>query len=64
MQVDWGMHTGLDGVFAAGDVASHPGKQRLIALGFGEVGLAVDSALRHLFPRQRPLTKHSSDRGF
>lgn len=64
IQVDWGMRTGVDGIFAAGDVATYPGKQRLIALGFGEVGLAVDSAVRHLFPQQRLITKHSSDRGF
>ena len=46
IEVDWGMRTGVDGVFAAGDIATYAGKQGLIALGFGEVGLAVDSAVR------------------
>lgn len=64
IEVDWGMRTGIDGLFAAGDIATYPGKQRLIALGFGEIGLAVDSAVRYLHPQQRLLTKHSSDRGF
>ena len=64
IEVDWGMRTGVDGLFAAGDIATYPGKQRLIALGFGEIGLAVDSAVRHLRPQQRLLTKHSSDRGY
>ena len=64
IEVDWGMRTGVDGVFAAGDIVTYSGKQRLIALGFGEVGLAVDSAVRHLHPQQRLITKHSSDRGF
>ncbi len=64
IQVDWGMKTPLDGVFAAGDVATYPGKTKLIALGFGEVGMAIDSAVHYLFPEQRITTKHSSDRGF
>ncbi len=64
VQVDWGMKTPLDGVYAAGDVATYPGKTKLIALGFGEVGMAIDSAVRYLFPEQRITSKHSSDRGF
>ncbi|MDA8345231.1 MAG: NAD(P)/FAD-dependent oxidoreductase [Thermaerobacter sp.] len=64
IQVDWGMKTPLEGVFAAGDVVTYPGKTKLIALGFGEVGMAVDSAVHYLFPEQRITTKHSSDRGF
>lgn len=64
IEVGWQMKTPLPGVFAAGDVVTYPGKTKLIALGFGEVGMAVDSAVHHLYPDRRITTMHSSDRGF
>lgn len=64
IEVGWQMKTPLAGVFAAGDVVTYPGKTKLIALGFGEVGMAVDAAVHHLYPDKRITTMHSSDRGF
>lgn len=64
IEVGWQMKTPLPGVFAAGDVVTYPGKTKLIALGFGEVAMAVDAAVHHLFPDKRITTMHSSDRGF
>nr|WP_243239554.1 NAD(P)/FAD-dependent oxidoreductase [Sulfobacillus harzensis] len=42
------MATNLEGVFAAGDVATYDGKVKLIAAGFGEVATAVEAALGHI----------------
>lgn len=42
--VDDHMATSLPGVFAAGDVVTHPGKIKLISVGAGEVAMAVSSA--------------------
>lgn len=42
------MATNLPGVYAAGDIATYPGKVKLIAAGFGEVATAVEAALGHL----------------
>jgi ferredoxin/flavodoxin---NADP+ reductase len=42
--VDSTMWTGIDGVYAAGDIADYPGKVRLISVGFGEAALAVNNA--------------------
>ncbi len=42
------MSTNLPGVFAAGDIVTYPGKVKLIAVGFGEVAIAVESARRFL----------------
>lgn len=44
--VDSTMATNLPGVYAAGDVATYPGKVKLIASGFGEVATAVEAARR------------------
>jgi thioredoxin reductase len=42
------MSTNRPGVYAAGDIATYPGKVKLIAAGFGEVATAMESALKHL----------------
>ncbi len=42
------MSTGRPGVYAAGDVATYPGKVKLIAAGFGEVATAVEAACKFL----------------
>jgi ferredoxin/flavodoxin---NADP+ reductase len=42
--VDSTMWTGVDGVYAAGDITDYPGRVRLISVGFGEAALAVNNA--------------------
>lgn len=64
IQVDTEMRTSLPGVFAAGDVVTYPGKLNLIALGFGEIAIAVKSAVDYAFPGERHGLAHSSSRGF
>jgi thioredoxin reductase len=44
IEVDSTMWTGVDGIYAAGDVTEYPGKVRLISVGFGEAALAVNNA--------------------
>lgn len=48
--VDTTMHTGVDRVFAAGDITTYPGKAKLISVGFGEAALAVNNAATALRP--------------
>lgn len=48
--VDTTMHTGVDRVFAAGDITTYPGKVKLISVGFGEAALAVNNAATALRP--------------
>ncbi|MFZ2174108.1 MAG: NAD(P)/FAD-dependent oxidoreductase [Rhodococcus sp. (in: high G+C Gram-positive bacteria)] len=59
--VDAAMHTNLDGVYAAGDIASHPGKVKLISVGFGEVATAVNNAAAYIRPTLGLSPGHSSD---
>src|SRR5206468_3765092 len=56
IQVDSTMATGVERVFAAGDVAAYRGKVKLIATGFGEAATAINNIAvtlnpeAHLFP--------------
>lgn len=51
----------LPGVFAAGDVASYPGKKKLIVCGFHEACMAAYGAQAYLWPEQNfPLQYTSS----
>jgi thioredoxin reductase len=59
--VDTAMRTDVPGVFAAGDIATYPGKVKLIAVGFGEVALAVNNAAALLQPDVGLEPGHSSD---
>lgn len=60
IKVDQRMTTNLDGVFAAGDVATFPGKIKLIATGFGEAAIAVKSAMEYINPDDKVKVKFSS----
>ncbi len=51
------------GVYAAGDVASYPGKLKLIATAFAEAALAVSACKQALDPDARLQAGHSSEHG-
>ena len=57
--VDPTMKTNIDGIYAAGDVVTYPGRVPLIALGFREAQIAITSIMRNLFP-EKSLTIHST----
>jgi thioredoxin reductase len=55
------METNLDGVFAAGDIATYEGKLELIATGFAEAAIAVNHAVHHIDPQARVNPGHSTN---
>ena len=55
------MATNLPGVYAAGDIAAYPGKVKLIATGFGEVGIAMGPIRTYLHPELRGGLPHSTN---
>ena len=54
------METNLEGVYAAGDVATYDGKIKLIATGVGEAAIAVNAAKHYIDPTQRLQPVHST----
>ena len=60
IKVDPTMKTNIDGIYAAGDIATYPGKIKLIAAGFGEAPTAVNNAKHFINPDERvqPTHKH------
>jgi len=61
--VDSTCRTKRERVYAAGDVATYPGKVKLIATGFGEAATAVNNAAVELDPSAHLFPGHSSDAG-
>jgi thioredoxin reductase len=61
VKVNYRMETNLPGIFAAGDIASHPGKLKLISTGFGEVATAINFAKNYVDPDSKVFPGHSSD---
>lgn len=61
--VDSTMYTGVERIFAAGDITEYPGKVRLIATGFGEAATAVNNAAPVIDPAAKVFPGHSSDDG-
>jgi thioredoxin reductase (NADPH) len=55
------METNLPGVYAAGDIASHPAKLKLIATGAAEAATAVNFAVTFLNPTAKAFPGHSSN---
>jgi thioredoxin reductase (NADPH) len=55
------METGREGVWAAGDVNTYPGKLKLIATGFGEAAIAVNQAVHWIYPEKKVNPGHSSN---
>ncbi|MCL5115804.1 MAG: NAD(P)/FAD-dependent oxidoreductase [Firmicutes bacterium] len=57
------MATNLPGVYAAGDVAQYPGKVKLIATGFGEIGIAIAQIRSYLDPTKHGLPHSTNLKG-
>lgn len=55
------METGLPGVFAAGDIVTHPAKFKLIATGAAEAVIAVNHAVTYIDPSARLDAGHSTN---
>ncbi|RWZ54880.1 NAD(P)/FAD-dependent oxidoreductase [Halobacillus fulvus] len=54
------METNIQGIYAAGDICTYPGKVKLIASGFGEGPTAVNNAKNYIDPDARVQPKHST----
>ncbi|TQR21564.1 NAD(P)/FAD-dependent oxidoreductase [Psychrobacillus vulpis] len=54
------METNIEGIYAAGDVCTHGGKVKLIAVGFGEVPNAISHIKTFIDPKSRVQPKHST----
>jgi thioredoxin reductase len=54
------METNIPGIYAAGDIATYPGKVKLIAVGFGEAPTAVNNAMSYINPDAKVQPGHSS----
>lgn len=54
------METNIPGIYAAGDIATYPGKIKLIAAGFGEAPTAVNNAKSYMDPEAKVQPAHSS----
>lgn len=54
------METNIEGIYAAGDICTYPGKVKLIATGFGEGPTAVNNAKVRIDPNARVQPKHST----
>jgi thioredoxin reductase len=61
VKVNERMETNMPGVYAAGDVAQHGGKLKLIATGFGEAATAVNFAKHYIDPSAKAFPGHSTD---
>ncbi|MCM0582995.1 NAD(P)/FAD-dependent oxidoreductase [Weissella diestrammenae] len=57
--VDQTMQTTIPGVYAVGDIAGYPNKAELIATGFGEVPVAINTMIANQFPTHQGVV-HSS----
>lgn len=53
VSVNQQMATNIPNIYAIGDIATYPGKVKLIASGFGEAPIAVTELLTSLFPEKR-----------
>jgi thioredoxin reductase (NADPH) len=57
------MQTAAEGIFAIGDVASYPGKLKLILTGFAEASVAAHNAHGLVFPGKEIHFIHSTTKG-
>ena len=61
IKVSTKMETNISGIYAAGDIATFPGKLKLIATGFGEAAIAVNNIKSYIDPKAKFFPGHSSD---
>lgn len=61
IKVDSMMQTNRPGIFAAGDVATYPGKLKLIVTGFSEAAIAANHAKHYLEPKANIFPGHSTN---
>ncbi|TWT02340.1 NAD(P)/FAD-dependent oxidoreductase [Planomicrobium sp. CPCC 101079] len=54
------METSIEGIYAAGDIATYEGKVKLIAVGFGEAPTAINNAKAYLDPKSKLQPLHST----
>ncbi|MGI2328735.1 NAD(P)/FAD-dependent oxidoreductase [Planococcus sp. YIM B11945] len=54
------METNIEGIYAAGDIATYEGKVKLIAVGFGEAPTAINNAKAYLDPKSKIQPLHST----
>ncbi|MEH7012824.1 NAD(P)/FAD-dependent oxidoreductase [Neobacillus niacini] len=54
------METNIQGIYAAGDVCTYPGKVKLIAVGLGEAPTAVNNAKAYIDPDAKLQPGHST----
>ncbi len=55
--------TSTPGIFAIGDIATYPGKLKLILTGFSEGAVAAHSIQRHIFPGEVYHFEYSTTKG-
>ena len=58
--VDTTMQTNVPGIFAVGDVCTHPAKLKLIATGVGEAAIAANFAKVFIDPKAKAFPGHST----
>ena len=61
IKVDQLMSTTVEGIWAAGDVTTYPGKLKLIAVGASEACIAVNNAVHWIYPKKKINPGHSSN---
>ena len=61
IKVNQTMETSIPGIYAAGDIATYPGKLKLIATGVAEASIAVNHAVHALNPSAKFEPGHSSN---
>jgi len=61
IRVDQVMSTNVEGIYAAGDVTTYPGKLKLIAVGASEACIAVNNAVHFINPKAKVNPGHSSN---
>ncbi len=59
--LDYG--TGVEGIYAIGDINTYEGKLKLILCGFHEATLMVQSAFKHIYPDQKLSFKYTTVTG-
>ena len=55
--------TNISGLYAVGDIATYPGKLKLILTGFNEAAIAVHDAYKVIFPEKVLHIEYSTTRG-